>query len=193
MIRGDRWVVMVLLVATATGCSRLGLGDGPSRSPQAQPQPQSFEPLPAVPTAPVTQGALQPLPPLPGQPVDPNAPASMAGAPGAPVVAPPPTKVASAGGGAAIGRTDLLGSWKVTSSSDSCQLSASLTSWAGGYRASSRGCTSPDLQKISAWVVQGNQVILKGADGSTAATLTNAGPERFSGTTSSNQPVALSR
>lgn len=192
MIRGDRLVVMVLLVATATGCSRLGLGDGPSRSPQ--PQPQSFEPLPAAPTAPVTQGALQPLPPLPGQPTDPNAPPPVAGAPGVPPVTPPPTKVASAaGGGAAIGRTDLLGSWKVTSSSDNCQLSASLTSWAGGYRASSRGCTSPDLQKISAWVVQGNQVILKGADGSTAATLSNAGPERFSGTTSSNQPVALSR
>ncbi len=189
MIRTQQVMVAVMVSAALAGCTRLG-GDGPSRP---RPLTQTdYEPLPAAPTAPVTQGgALQPLPPLPGQPgVDPNAPPPPPG----PQAALTPTKPsASTGGGGTINRTDLLGSWKVTSSADSCQLSTSLTSWAGGYRASSRGCTSSDLVKISAWVVQGNQVILKGSDGSTAATLTSAGPERFSGTTASNQPVALSR
>lgn len=192
MIRTQQVLVAVMVAGALAGCSRLGMGDGPSRpKPLAQ---SDYEPLPAAPTAPVTQGAaLQPLPPLPGQPgapvVDPNAPP----APGPQVAMVPPKPAAPTSGGGAINRTDLLGSWKVTSSADSCQLSTSLTSWAGGYRASSRGCTSSDLVKISAWVVQGNQVILKGSDGSTAATLTSAGPERFSGTTSSNQPIALSR
>jgi hypothetical protein len=192
MIRGDRVVLVVLVAAAATGCTRLGTGDGPSR-PQPALQTQ-YEPLPAAPTAPVTQGALQPLPPLAGAPVDPNAPPP---APGAlpPTTPAKPLQTADAGPdkGLSVGRTDLLGSWKMTSSSDSCQLSMSLTTWAGGYRASSRGCTSPDLQKISAWELSGKQVTLKGSDGSVAATLTSAGPERFSGSTSSRQPVALSR
>ena len=192
MIRTQQIMVAVMVAGSLAGCSRLGLGDGPSRpKPLAQ---SDVEPLPAAPTVPVTQGAaLQPLPPLPGQPgapvVDPNAPP----VPGQQAALTPPKPTTPGAGGGTINRTDLLGSWKVTSSADSCQLSTSLTSWAGGYRASSRGCTSPDLVKISAWVVQGNQVILKGSDGSTAATLSSAGPERFSGTTSSNQPIALSR
>jgi len=194
MIRGDRVVLVVLAAAAASGCTRLGMGDGPSgRQPAMQTQ---YEPLPAAPTAPVTQGTLQPLPPLAGAPTDPNAPPP----PGAPGALPPttpakPIETASAAPdkGLAVGRTDLLGSWKMTSSSDSCQLSMSLTTWAGGYRASSRGCTSPDLQKISAWELSGKQVTLKGSDGSVAATLTSAGPERFSGSTASRQPVALSR
>ena len=70
MIRGERLVVAVMILGAVTGCSRLGLSDGPSRSPQ----PMTYEPLPAAPTAPVTQGALQPLPPVPGAPVDPAAP-----------------------------------------------------------------------------------------------------------------------
>lgn len=192
MIRGDRVVLVVVVAAAAAGCTRLGGGDGPS--PRAQPAMQTqYEPLPAAPTAPVTQGTLQPLPPLAGAPVDPNAPPAAPGA--VPPTTPKPTQTADLGPdkGLSVGRTDLLGSWKMTSSSDSCQLSMSLTAWAGGYRASSRGCSSPDLQKISAWELSGKQVTLKGSDGSVAATLTSAGPERFSGSTSSRQPVALSR
>ncbi len=193
MIRADRIVLAVLVVGLAGGCSRLGMGDGPSRSqPVAQTQ---YEPLPAAPTAPVTQGTLQPLPPLAGQPVDPNAP-PLPPTPGVtPPTTPKPVQVADAAPdkGPTVGRTDLLGNWKVTTSSDNCQLSMSLTSWAGGSRASSRGCTSPELAKISAWELVGKQVTLKGVDGSVVATLTSTGPERFAGSTSARQPVSLSR
>lgn len=68
-----------------------------------------------------------------------------------------------------------------------------LTSWAGGYRAISKGCTSPELQKISAWDLQGKQVTLKGSDGSTVATLVSAGGEKFTGRTAGAQAITLSR
>lgn len=192
MIRGNRVIVAVLLGATLAACGRLGLNDGPTTP--------KYEPLPATPTTPVTQGALQPLPPAPGAPlpgtpapVDPNAPPAAA----APIAPPPatPTKVAEVGPdkGQPIGRTELLGGWRVASGSDNCQLFMNLTSWAGGYRAISKGCNSPELAKISAWDLQGRQVTLKGADGSVVATLNSAGGEKFNGTTSSKAPISLSR
>lgn len=201
MIRGSRVALMVLIAGTIAGCSRLGLNDAP-RPPAQQ---TYYEPLPAAPTAPVTQNTLQPLPPLPGQPgapvagapVDPNAP-PVAGQPPVPPVAAAPgkTQVADAGtaaGGAPVGRTELLGGWRIASGTDNCQLFMNLTSWAGGYRAISKGCTSFELQKISAWDLQGKTVTLKGSDGSTVATLVGAGGEKFTGRTSSSQPITLSR
>lgn len=194
MIRANRVAVAVLVAGTLAGCGRLGLNDGPT-------VPQ-YEPLPATPTAPVTQGSLQPLPPLPGapapgaaQPLDPNAPP---GTPGAPVAAPPPAapvKVAEAAPdkGQPVGRTELLGGWRIASGSDSCQLFMNLTAWAGGYRAISKGCNSIELQKISAWELQGRQVTLKGSDGGVVATLNSAGGEKFTGTTASKLPISLSR
>ncbi len=193
MIRGYRVALAVLVAGTVAGCGRLGLNDGPT-------VPQ-YEPLPAAPTAPVTQGTLQPLPTAPGvsgttQPVDPNAPPA-APAPGAPGTPPPaaPSKVAEAAPdkGQPVGRTDLLGGWRVASGSDNCQLFMNLTSWAGGYRAISKGCNSPELAKISAWDLQGKQVTLKGSDGSVVATLNSQGGERFSGSTATKLPISLSR
>lgn len=194
MIRGNRVAVALLLAGTVAGCGRLGLNDGPTVP--------RYEPLPAAPTAPVTQGTLQPLPPLadgsaapmPGQPpLDPNAPPPT---PPPPMTTPAkPAQVAAAGPdkGAPVGRTELLGGWRLSSGADNCQLFMNLTSWAGGYRAISKGCNSPDMAKISAWDLQGRQVILKGADGSVVATLNSAGGEKFNGTTASNLPVSLSR
>ncbi|MDK9695172.1 MAG: protease inhibitor Inh/omp19 family protein [Siculibacillus sp.] len=191
MIRADRVALALLLAGTVAGCGRLGLNDGPTVP--------RYEPLPAAPTAPVTQGTLQPLPPAPGapgatQPLDPNAPPPVA-APGAPPPSAAPTKVAEAAPdkGQPVGRTDLLGGWRVASGSDNCQLFMNLTSWAGGYRAISKGCTSPELARISAWDLQGRQVTLKGADGGVVATLNSQGGERFAGTTASKLPISLSR
>ncbi len=189
MIRGKRLAIALLLAATVGACGRLGLNDRPT-TPR-------YDPLPATPTAPVTQGTLQPLPPAAEAPPpagDPMAPPPVAAAPAAPPPA-APTKVAEAAPdkGQPVGRTELLGGWRIASGSDNCQLFMNLTSWAGGYRAISKGCTSPDLAKISAWDIQGKQVTLKGADGSVVATLNSMGGERFSGTTASRQPVSLSR
>lgn len=195
MIRVEQVAVAVMIAGALGGCTRLGLGDGPSYSSGSRP-PQTYEPLAPAPTAPVTQGTLQPLTPPPGTPAptDPNAPP----APNAMPAQPAPGPMASAAPvdsakAPTIGRTELLGGWRVATGSDSCQLFMNLTSWAGGYRAISKGCTSPDLQKISAWDLQGKTVTLKGSDGSTVATLMGAGGEKFSGRTSSSQPITLSR
>ena len=80
-----------------------------------------------------------------------------------------------------IGRTDLLGGWTITSGGNSCQLFMTLTSWTGGYRASTRGCTSDVLKSISAWNLQGRQVVLAGQGGTPVAHLASSGTNRFDG------------
>jgi len=90
------------------------------------------------------------------------------------------TQPASSG----IGRTDLLGGWTISSAGDSCQLFMTLTSWRGGYRASTRGCSNDTLKGISAWDLKGSQVILSGQAGTPVATLLSSGGNRFNGTTS---------
>ncbi len=89
-----------------------------------------------------------------------------------------PAETAGAG---ALGRTDLLGGWTITSGGDSCQLFMTLTSWTGGYRASTRGCNNDLLKSISAWNLQGKQVVLAGQGGTPIAHLSSAGNNRFDG------------
>lgn len=192
MIRADRIAVAVMLAGALAGCSRMGLSDGPSYG--SRPAPATYEPLTPVPTAPVTQATLQPLPPPGGAPaaVDPNAP-PVPGQPAAPAAPVAPIAAPDAAKAPAIGRTDLLGGWRMASGSDNCQLFMNLTSWAGGYRATTRGCNTLELQKISAWNLEGKTVTLKGSDGSTVATLVNAGGEKFAGKTATAQGISLSR
>jgi hypothetical protein len=56
-----------------------------------------------------------------------------------------------------------------------------LTTWTGGYRASTRGCNSTLLKSISAWSLQGSQVVLAGQGGAAVARLSSAGSNRFDG------------
>lgn len=80
-----------------------------------------------------------------------------------------------------ITRTDLLGGWTVASGSESCQLFMTLTSWTGGYRASTRGCTSDTLKSISAWNLTGKQVVLAGSAGKPVASLIASDMNHFNG------------
>lgn len=92
-----------------------------------------------------------------------------------------------------LGRTDLLGGWTISSSGDSCQLFMTLTSWTGGYRASTRGCNNETLKSISAWNLSGKQVVLAGTGGTPLATLFPSGTSRFDGQTGQGLPVAFYR
>jgi hypothetical protein len=93
-----------------------------------------------------------------------------------------------------VGRTDLLGGWTLSSGGDTCQLFMSLTQWTGGYRASTRGCTRPDLAGISAWELAGNTVTLKGGEGGDqVASLVATDSQRFSGATATGTPITVSR
>ena len=187
--------VLVVLAVGLSACGRLGLGD-----PLAGSHQTTYEPLPPAPTTPVTSSALPP-PAVSAQPLDPMQPApGVATAPGTPAPgttpapATPGTQVAVANDkGPPLGRGEFVGAWRIASGADNCQLFVSLTSWAGGYRASTKGCNSVELQHISAWDISGRQVFLKGGDGGVLATLGFSGPERYAGNTASKQAITLSR
>jgi len=104
-----------------------------------------------------------------------------------------PVAVAAPPASTAVGRTDLLGGWTIAAGADSCQLFMTLTSWTGGYRASTRGCASEPLKSISAWNLEGTQVVLAGQGGSPIARLQSAGGSRFSGSTTSGGSVTFYR
>ncbi|HAT85257.1 MAG TPA: hypothetical protein DCS30_04455, partial [Rhizobiales bacterium] len=80
-----------------------------------------------------------------------------------------------------LSRTDLLGAWTLASGAEQCKLNVNLTSWSGGYRASTRGCQSSELQRVNAWNLNGNQVLLLAEDGSTMAQLYSSSAGRFDG------------
>lgn len=102
--------------------------------------------------------------------------------------------IAIAGGGRQISRTDLLGAWTLASGAEQCRLNVNLTNWTGGYRASSRGCQSSNLQRINAWKLVGNQVVLLAEDGATELVrLNSTTPSRFDGQSSSGQAVSVFR
>jgi len=168
----------------AAGCSMLSFG-------RDEPQARAPEPLAAVPSGSVTGTVLPP----PGQ-IDPMG-QPVVGAVTTPVdptmqtASATPTPVTAAPG--ALGRTDLLGGWTISSAGDSCQLFMTLTTWAGGYRASTRGCASSALQTISAWNMDGGQVQLFNDAGTTIARLYPASKTLFNGQTEGGGPVTVSR
>ena len=91
-----------------------------------------------------------------------------------------------------VTRESLIGRWSVSSGGGSCDVFLALTKWTGGYRAASRGCVG-DAANISAWDVQGKQVILADNSGNQIARLYQSANERYDGSTSAGQPISLSR
>jgi len=186
-----------LLAGALSACQSAYFGNSQPR--YAQPP----QPLPSAPVGTVTQSEL---PPPSGQPAGPMTAGNTdpfnptGGAPGDPAATGQGTgqgtQVASApqsSGGAPIGRTDLLGGWTVASGADRCQLFMSLTSWSGGYRASTRGCGSPALQNVSAWNINGNQVSLLDQSGSPVARLYPSSKTQFNGQTETGAAISVTR
>ncbi|WP_237155268.1 AprI/Inh family metalloprotease inhibitor [Oryzibacter oryziterrae] len=136
--------------------------------------PPMIQPLPAAPTSPV---ASQTLPPPITMPTDQMAAADAATGAGAAAAMP------SAATATEVRKTDLIGGWTLASAGETCQLSMNLTTWTGGYRASTRGCASDELKSIGAWDLNGKEVLLKDASGAVVARLLASAPTRFSGQT----------
>jgi hypothetical protein len=165
------------LAALATaGCSLNLFGRG-------QPEPPPPAPLAAAPAGTITG---TPLPPPDA--VAAETPAGLAALdPSASAAVP----AATASG--EIGRTDLLGGWTISAAGETCQLFMTLTTWAGGYRASTRGCATALFQGISAWNVEGSQVQLLNDAGTTVARLIPASRSQLNGQTSGGGPVTVTR
>lgn len=177
-------IALALILGGCGSIGAIGLG-GRNQPPPGQVAgglPPPLEPGAAVAGAPPGGAVIsEPLPTAPGAP-----PTTVA------AVSPPPAAAPPASSGT-IGRTDLLGGWTIASSGDSCQLFMTLTSWTGGYRASTRGCSSDSLKSISAWNLEGSQVILAGQGGSPIARLQSSGGSRFDGSTQGGGAVSFYR
>jgi hypothetical protein len=178
-------VLPVTLVIALAGCGSFGAIGLPWKREKAdvvQPLPATTSTVGSVQSsdigAPGTDGNVDSVG---GLPVDTGAnPSDQPLAPptGTDTAMTAPSGTAGSGG---LGRTDLLGGWTITAGNDSCQLFMTLTSWTGGYRASTKGCATPLLKSISAWNLQGTNVILAGAGGAPVATLASSGTNRFDG------------
>lgn len=166
--------------AVALVCLSLASCMGLRRGPQ---------PVIAAPSQPVQRAELPP----PQQP-EPPAPIADEALPGEGEAEVQVAAATVPTGGVAVGRTDLLGGWAISSGGETCQLFMSLTQWTGGYRASTRGCNSPTLAGISAWDLADNTVTLKsGEGGGTVATLAATEQTRFNGATSEGAAITVSR
>lgn len=190
------------LALLVSGCSMMPFGRDKPRTP-VRPAP-----LAAAPSGSVTAAPLPPPTPV-APPANPQAPGLAALDPALRSGATPPPAAtlpeatgtvtvpaatpAAAAGNVEVGRTDLLGGWQIASAGDKCQLFMTLTTWSGGYRASTRGCTNPALQKISAWNMEGRQVQLINDSGATVARLYPSSTTQFNGQTEGGGPVSVSR
>lgn len=95
--------------------------------------------------------------------------------------------------GQAVSEDALIGVWSASTASATCSLNLSLTSWQGGFRASTRNCADPQMATLGAWSVDGQQVMLKAVDGSTLARLFQTGPTRYAGQFETGGPVTVFR
>jgi hypothetical protein len=176
-----RFVPLALALALA-GCGSVGaIGLGPMPNKSGQVETAGGLP-PAVPSDQVPAGSARAGSGAPAA----SGAAGQGAAPGSDAVASADPAPAAAGGASAaggLGRTDLLGGWTIASSGDSCQLFMTLTTWTGGYRASTRGCSNGVLKSISAWNLDGKQVVLAGTGGAPVARLSSSGNNRFDGRT----------
>ena len=171
-----RGLIPVVLAFSLAGCGSFGAIGLPWQQQRAQ------SPAPLNPAAqpPVESSNLPP--PSDGQQQQAGvAPGASDGADSNQPLAQPQVANNAPASSGQIGRTDLLGGWTITSGGDSCQLFMTLTSWTGGYRASTRGCNSTVLKSISAWNLQGRQVVLAGQGGTPVAHLASSGTNRFDG------------
>jgi len=141
-------------------------------------------------TTQVTPSPTQPvssttLPPIPGAPTDlATLTPSTTGGTVPPATGPAPVQ---------ISRTDALGAWTLSASGETCRINLTLTSWTGGYRASTTACTSAELQGVSAWDFVDSRVLLKNSAGTTIGTLSATGQARFGGSLTSGRSVTIFR
>ncbi len=103
-----------------------------------------------------------------------------------------PGTAGPAAGGLEVKKEAMVGNWRVANGPTSCDMFLTLTNLGSGSRGGTRGCAG-ELTQMGSWEVAGTQVILKDRSGNAIARLAKTGESRFEGSTSSGQPISLSR
>lgn len=194
MIQAHKAILFTLFIGL-TACTTTSGPTGYQPSP-LQPAPVGSvqaDRLPPLGTNPPSQGQLQANSPFPDQPTGYTPPANIASASGSDLQAIPDLPPSSSGVSSAnsvtvspnidFNRNAVLGSWNVSSQTDTCALNLSLTTWNGGFRASTRKCSNTNLVNVGAWSLNGKNLTLLDATGGVIARLTASGANRFDGTT----------
>jgi hypothetical protein len=126
----------------------------------------------------------------PNAPFDPNAPldgsVDAAGLASAPLPEPP-------GGASEVSEDDLIGAWSAATPMATCSINLSLTTWQGGYRASTRNCGDVQLSGLTAWSIEGQQVLLRDTEGAPIGRLFRTGPTRYAGQLDTGGALTLFR
>jgi Protease inhibitor Inh len=91
-------------------------------------------------------------------------------------------------------RTSVTGNWTAKEAAGrSCRVTLSGTPTLDLYKASSSGCQSKELQRVTAWELRGDEVYLYEPGGGIAARLKKSG-NNFDGTAAkTGAPVTLSK
>jgi hypothetical protein len=190
--RGASSVAGLAIVAlVVAGCSSTGRSNtaninvigAPSQAQPVQMSTVQQSTLPAI-------GATgTPAPGLSGQPVLGGQPAN--------------SQVASAGNGSFVTVGTPMatgissgpeGVWNVVAGSQTCRLNLPMTAKTGTnyYRASSPGCTVPQIASVTGWQQVGSQLQLYDENGNLAAYLAPSSG-RYIGTTGGGQAISMSR
>ncbi len=116
-----------------------------------------------------------------------------------PPVAEPPPRVASRpepgpAAPSAPTRTNVIGNWSAREASgSSCRVTLSSAPTLDLYKASSSGCQSRELQRISAWELRGDEVYLYEPGGGVAARLKQSGRGFEGAAAKTGAPIALNK
>lgn len=218
---GVMLAMVALLLGGCESSSRLGsLMPGSGYRSPAQSTPAAPAPLTPAPAGDVESSALPPLPGSGGTTALPpptgapgvGATGGVATAPGVPVAQPqnpivspsippappqvanatPPSAPASSGPPT---RTALVGNWSVSEANGArCKITLSSAPKLDLYGAGTSGCQNKELQRINAWELAGNEVILYEPGGGVVARLRGAGGQNYAGATAkSGAPVNMSK
>jgi hypothetical protein len=155
------------------------------------PPPPGSAPVATAPTP-------QPFPTAPPAP-SPQQNPGVGTAPGN-LPAPPPTpaapQVATAPVPAApASRTSLTGNWALTEGAGNrCRITLSSAPKLDLYGAGTNGCQARELQRVNAWELAGNEVILYEPGGGVVARLRSSGAGTYSGaSTRSGAPISMTK
>lgn len=216
-------ILMLALAMSVAGCegaSRFGDFSRPSASGATQPPPpprqQTFTPAPTTrvestslpPLRPATPGAQAGVSPQPGLPpagssvpIDPpSEPKPVERAPARPPVEeerpaqtaarpePAPRQEAPPT------RTNVTGNWSAREASGgACRVTLSTTPTLDLYKASSAGCKTREMQRVTAWELRGEEIYLYETGGSVAARLRKSGSNYEGASAKTGAPIVMSK